>query len=319
MTEMRQATGVRSTPLDRAARFHRAEAALWSRYGLTPSERSVNLADPRLTLRVLEYGAGRPLLFVHGTVGPAAWAPLVAAMRGAGRFIVLDRPGWGGSEPIDDRRDGSYHTLSADILAGVLDGLGIEQATVVGGSIGDVWALSLAERRPARVQRVVLLGGGPLLARLRPPSFIRLLASPLGALVVRLPVSADRTRSILAESGHAASVADGRIPTELIDYRVSLSNDTRAMRHEREMVRHLVRGRGWRPDLPFDAADLGAITVPALMVVGSNDNIGDPPTWRTFVSAMPAGRFELVDGAGHMPWLDAPDEVAGHIRRFLDD
>lgn len=307
-------------PADPAGRSHRAvraEAAIWARYGLRPIDGYVDIPTPRLRIRVSEIGAGRPILLAHGTVGPAAWAPLVAAMPGAGRFIVLDRPGWGGSDPIDYRRHDDYHALSADIQAGILDRLGIERATVIGGSIGDVWAMSLAERHPSRVNRIVLLGGGPLLARLRPPSFIRLLASPLGALIVRLPVSPGRARSIVADSGHAASLADGRIPSEFIDYRVSVSNDTRAMRHERDMVRHLVRGGGWRGDLPFDEADLGRIAAPVLMVVGSNDNIGDPPTWRTFASSLPAGQFELVEGAGHMPWFDAPDEVAGHVRRFL--
>jgi 2-hydroxy-6-oxonona-2,4-dienedioate hydrolase len=300
-----------------SVRFHRAETAVWARYGLRTIDRPVDIATPRIRLRVSEVGAGRPILLVHGTIGPAAWASLVAAMPGAGRFIVIDRPGWGGSDPIDYGSHDDYHGLSANILAGVLDRLGIERATVIGGSIGDVWAMSLAERHPARVERVVLLGGGPLLARVRPPSFIRLLASPLGALVVRLPVSANRTRSILVDSGHAASLADGRIPPELIDYRVSLSNDTRAMRHERDMVRHLVRGARWRPDLPFDESDLGRVDAPTLVVVGSRDNIGDPATWRAFAGSMPAGQFELVDGAGHMPWFDAPAKVAGHVRRFI--
>ena len=50
-----------------------------------------------------------------------------------------------------------YRRLSAEILRGVLDELGIEQVTVIGGSIGNVWALSLAELHPSRVDRVVLL------------------------------------------------------------------------------------------------------------------------------------------------------------------
>ena len=305
------------TGSERAARFHRAETAVWSGYGLRPIERFVDLAEPRLRLRTLEIGNGRPILLVHGTVGPAAWAPLVAAMGGEGRFIVVDRPGWGGSDPIDYRRHRDYHELAADILAGVLDAFAIDRATVIGGSIGDVWALSLAQHRPSRVERVALLGAGPLLARRRPPSFIRILASPLGALIVRLPVSPNRTRSILADSGHSASLADGRIPSEFIDYRVSLSNDTNAMRHERAMVRDLAGHSGWRSDLPFDEQALGCIAAPTLMVVGSGDNLGDLPTWRSFTSAMPDGRFEPVDGAGHMPWFDAPGEVAGHLRAFL--
>jgi 2-hydroxy-6-oxonona-2,4-dienedioate hydrolase len=307
----------KSRARSRADRFRQVEAAVWSRYGLTPSERYVNVASPPLRLRVLEIGHGRPILLVHGTIGPAAWASLVAAMGAAGRFIVLERPGWGGSDPLDYGRHADYRALAADLLAGVLDGLGIERATVISGSIGDVWALSLAERQPERVERVALLGGGPLLARLRPPSMIRAIASPLGALIVRLPMSEARTRSILADSGHAPSVADGRIAGELIDYRVSVSNDTPAMRHERAMIRQVVRGSGWRPDMPFDEPALGRIAAPALMVAGTNDNIGDPDTWRAFMSAMPNGRLELIDGAGHMPWFDALDDVAGHVRRFL--
>jgi pimeloyl-ACP methyl ester carboxylesterase len=301
-----------------ADRFRRIEAAVWARYGLTPTERFVEVANPRLKLRVLEVGRGRPILLAHGTIGPAAWASLIAAMGGDGRFIVLDRPGWGGSDALDYRPYPDYRALVAGIQAGVLDALGIERATVIGGSIGDVWALSLAEHDPSRVEWVALLGGGPLLARLRPPAFIRLLASPLGSVIVRLPMSADRTRSILADSGHAASTADGRIPTEFIDYRVSVSNDTPSMRNERAMVRHLLRGGTWRPDLPFDERALGRIAAPTLMVVGSNDNIGDPATWRAFAAALPDGRIELIDGAGHMPWFDAPVEVQAHLRRFLD-
>jgi pimeloyl-ACP methyl ester carboxylesterase len=307
------------TGSDRAARFRRAETDVWTRFGPRPIERFVDIAQPRIQLRALEVGAGRPFLLVHGTVGPAAWAPLVAEMAGEGRFIVLDRPGWGGSDPIDYRRYRDYRLVAADVLARVLDALDLDRATVIGGSIGDVWALSLAERHPTRVERVALLGAGPLLARVRPPPFIRLLASPVGALIVRTSVSPDRARSMIADSGHAASLEDGRIPTEFIAYRVSLSNDTLAMRSERAMVSHLVRGGRWRADLPFDEHALSRIAAPTLMVVGADDNVGDPATWRSFVSAMPHGRFELVDNAGHMPWFDAPDEVADHVRRFLAD
>ena len=84
----------------RADRFQRTERALWDRYGLQPTARFVHLPSPDVRLRVLESGAGRPVLFVHGTVGPGAWASLVGAMPGF-RSIVLDRPGWGLSEPVD--------------------------------------------------------------------------------------------------------------------------------------------------------------------------------------------------------------------------
>jgi pimeloyl-ACP methyl ester carboxylesterase len=302
---------------DRVDRFRRAEAAVWRRHGLVPTERVFDIAEPSIRLRALEVGRGRPILLVHGTVGPAAWPSLIEAMGGDGRFIVLDRPGWGGSDAVDFGRSADDHRLAADVLGSALDALGIEQAVVIGGSIGNVWALSLAQHRPSRVSRVVMLGAGPLRADVRPPRFIRILASPIGRLIVRLPMSADRTRSILAASGHASSLADGRIPDELVDYRVSLSNDTHAMRHERTMVSHLVRGSGWRPGLPFDDKALAGIGAPTLFVYGTNDDVGDVPMWRCFVAAMPHAELEIVEGAGHMPWFDRPRDVAERIDRFL--
>jgi pimeloyl-ACP methyl ester carboxylesterase len=301
----------------RAERFRQVEEAVWARHGLAPNERVLDLVRPRLRLRVREVGRGRPILLVHGTIGPAAWPSLIQAMGGNARFIVLDRPGWGGSDPIDFSDVADYRELAADVLAGALDDLGIERAALIAGSIGDTWALSLAERHPMRVDRLVLLGGGPLRAEVRPPGFIRLLASPIGALVVRLPMSIGRTRRILAASGHAASVADGRIPAAFLAYRVSLSNDTSAMRHERGMVRHIVRGSSWRPDLPFDDEALGRIDARTLFVYGTNDEVGDVATWQRFVGAMPNAVLSLVERAGHMPWFDAPGDVASRVDRFL--
>jgi pimeloyl-ACP methyl ester carboxylesterase len=305
-----------NAPDSPARRFARIEETLWRHHGLTPTERFIELQRPRIRMRVLEVGTGATVLLVHGTVGPGSWPSLIQAMGGAGRFLVVDRPGWGGSEPLDYRRH-DHRTVAADLLAGILDALRIQRATVIGGSIGNVWALSLAERDPSRVDRVVLLGGGPLLQELRPPSFIRLIASPLGALVVRLPVSRDRTRSILTDSGHGPSVADGRIPDEFLDYRVSLSNDSTAMRLERGLIRAVLDGPTWKDGFAFTDTDLRSIAAPTLMVFGTADNLGDEPTWRRFVGRLPNGRLETIAGAGHMPWFDEPAAVAGHIGQFM--
>jgi pimeloyl-ACP methyl ester carboxylesterase len=237
-------------------------------------------------------------------------------MGGGHRFIDLDRPGWGGSDRLD-YHPFDYHAVTAEILRQVMDRLAIDRGVVVGGSIGNVWALSLAERYPTRVERVVLLGGGPLTSEVGPPAFIRLLASRLGALVVRLPVSPARTRSILADSGHAASLAAGRIPDEFVAYRVAVSNHSGAMREERAMIRDLIPNGAWRPDMPFDADALRRISTPTLLVSGSQDNIGNPETWSRFAGVMPNGEFAGIEGAGHMPWFDAPGEVANRVRRFL--
>jgi pimeloyl-ACP methyl ester carboxylesterase len=40
-------------------------------------------------------------------------------------------------------------------------------------------------------------------------------------------------------------------------------------------------------------------------------------TWRRVVDLLPRGELQLIDGAGHMPWLDDPSGVAGHVKRLL--
>jgi pimeloyl-ACP methyl ester carboxylesterase len=307
-----------TTAETRADRFRRLETALWDHHGLQPTSRIVQLEKPRMRLRVLEVGTGTPVLMVHGTVGPGSWASLIESMGSGHRFIVLERPGWGESESID-YRGRPHRELAADILRGVLDALDIRRAVVLGGSIGDVWALSLAKLHPDRVEKVILLGAGPLVAEARRPSFIRLLASPIGALIVRLPVNADRARSILRDSGHGPSLDAGLIPDAFVDWRVALSNDTAAMRHERDMVRSLVRGDGWTPGFLFDDADLGAVEPPTLMVYGTADAVGDVATWRRVVGAMPRARLEVIEGGGHMPWFDEPQRVAALVDGFLAD
>jgi pimeloyl-ACP methyl ester carboxylesterase len=300
---------------ERSERYEAAERALWERYGLHPTERFIQLDSPVVRLRVLEVGSGRPLLFVHGTVGSGSWPSLIRELHGF-RCIVLDRPGWGSSSPLDFSKH-DYRTVAADILAGLLDALDIDRVDLVAGSIGDVWALSLAERFPARVRRMVLLGAGPVLPEIRAPRFIRTIASPIGALIVRLPVNAERVRSILRGSGHGASLGARRIPDEFVDWRISLTNDTASMRHERDMVRSIIGRTGWRPGFAFLDAQLGRIGQPTLLVHGTADPLGSVDIWRRFVRAMPHGELRLVDGAGHMPWFDDPEGVARQVEEFI--
>jgi pimeloyl-ACP methyl ester carboxylesterase len=308
---------IATTPgITRADRYLEAERRLWQRYGLEPRERFIDLDAPAARLRVLDVGLGEPLLFVHGTVGPAAWASLIRELPGF-RSIVLERPGWGLSSAIDFSGQ-DYGKLVAKVLRGTLDALELEWANIVGGSIGNVWALRLAAHHPDRVRRVILLGAGPIVTEARVPGIIRLLASPAGALMVRMPANRFRLRSILRQSGHGPSLDDGRIPDEFVDWRVRVERETDSMRHERDMVCAIVKGKSYRPGLTFDDAELAAIRQPTLQVHGTLDEtVGSAESWQRVADVLPRGELSLVGGAGHMPWLDDLDAVAGEVGRFL--
>jgi pimeloyl-ACP methyl ester carboxylesterase len=300
----------------RLDRYSRTERELWRQYGLEPTERFVDLDVPMVHLRVVEAGSGEPILFVHGTggIGPY-WAPLVRELGGF-RSLMLDRPGWGFSSPIDYAKH-EYKTVVADLLAGALDALGIERAHVVGASIGDVWALRLAMRYPDRVRRIVLLGGGPVLPEVPVPGVIRLIASPFGRIMVRLSAKPRAVRGMIRGMGHGASLDAGRIPEEYIEWRATLGRETGSMRSERLMVRSLVRGREFRSGLTFAEAELASIRQPTLLVYGTADGTAPLELWKRFVGLLPAGELHLVEAAGHLPWLDDPSGVASRIRGFL--
>jgi pimeloyl-ACP methyl ester carboxylesterase len=292
--------------------YRQAEARLWAHYGVDPKERFVETKSPAARLRVVDTGGeGDPVIFVHGTGGTGPyWGALVREL-GDYRCLLLDRPGWGFSTDIAYAGQ-DYGILTADLLAQVLDGLGIERAHVVGASIGDVWALRLAQHHPSRVASVTLLGGGPLLEELPVPKIIRLIRSPLGRVMVRLPEKRGRLTSILRAMGHGASLDQGRIPDEYIDWRIALSNQTGAMRSERSMVRAIVNRRGFDPTLIFERDTLASIPHPTLMVFATGDPNGTVELWRTFTGLLPAGELHVMDG-GHLPWLDDPQRVAGAL------
>jgi pimeloyl-ACP methyl ester carboxylesterase len=299
-------------------RYLRAERAFWGHYGLASTERFVEVGSPPLRLRLQEVGSGQPILFVHGTGGPGAYfAPLVRELGGF-RCLLLDRPGWGLSSPIDYSGT-TYGTLIATLLRETLDALGIERAHVVGGSIGNLWALRLAQAFPQRVGRIVLMGGGPLTAEIQVPTFIRLLRSALGWLIVRIPEKPGMLRKQLAALGHSASLEAGRIPDAFIEWHLAMSRETGRARHERDMVRSIVTRRGFVEGLVLKDSEIAGIEHPTLMIYGTADGAGSVDTWRRFVNRMTRAELETVDKGGHLVWYDDPTHIGDRVRTFLEE
>ena len=295
-------------------RYRAAEAALWGHYGLAPTERTIDVPAGRL--RVVEHGSGEPVLFIGGTGGTGPyWAPLIRELPNV-RALMLDRPGFGLSTRVDYARQ-PYGPFVADLLRDALDALGVERAHVVGASIGDLWGLRFAQRHPSRVGKLVLLGGGPLVEANPVPAFIRFLAGPIGAVIVRLPQKGDRIRSIMRDLGHGPSLDAGRIPDAYINWRVAFENELRAMKFERDMVRSLVDGREWRAGVRLTDVDLRSIAAPALMLWGTEDGIGDRETWSRVMAGLPNGTLRVFDGPATCPGWMNPGTVGHAVGTFL--
>lgn len=110
-----------------------------------------------------DQGEGDPVLLLHGS-GPgvsawANWRGTVPALISEHRVIAVDMLGFGYTDPAR----GSYSPdLWLSHLAGFLDAVGINRASIVGNSFGGAMALRLATTDAGRVDKLVLMGSAGL-------------------------------------------------------------------------------------------------------------------------------------------------------------
>lgn len=64
---------------------------------------------------------------------------------------------------------------------------------------------------------------------------------------------------------------------------------------------------------------VGGIRQPALVLCGSEDGSTPPAMVAAFAASLPDARFELIEGAGHLPSSDAPEAVALRVGAFLEE
>ena len=124
----------------------------------------VSLSE-EMTIHYQVFGEGKPLVLIHGS-GPGAcgWSNFflnVDAFVAQGYQVILpDLPGYGFSDKPTDKQ----YTLDYFVgyLGELLDSLDIEQAALVGNSLGGAIAMGFALAQPARVSHLIMMGSGGL-------------------------------------------------------------------------------------------------------------------------------------------------------------
>ena len=255
--------------------------------------RFVDVAGHRV--HVLEAGAGPPLVLLHGFGGSTydfeefVLAPLAKSHRA----IAVDLFGFGWSERSDDFDYG--WTLWSNELAGTLDALGVERASVAGHSMGGAVAAVFAARHPARVDRLVLADAFYPPEPGEVPLVFRSLQQPvLGEILLGL-------------------VGDPSVPGSSTAYRERARPTYRIAGTRRGWLRY-VRDQGKRGEL---AAAYPAIAAPTLVLHGTAD---DSVPYAAMERATPAIRNARIVGipdGGHFLLRDTPDVFVRETEGFL--
>ncbi len=119
-------------------------------------------------ISVAEAGSGPVLVMLHGG-GPGAsgvsnYHQNLPALTRHFRVLLPDQPGFGTSyRPTEaDLKARSITEITVDALFQALDSLGVDQFHLLGNSLGGAAAIAMAQARPERVSRLVLMapGGG---------------------------------------------------------------------------------------------------------------------------------------------------------------
>ena len=254
-------------------------------------EQEVALEVRGKTVQLWQGGDGPPLLYLHGA-GLYIWMPVHNWLAGRRRVFLPVHPGFGesgGFDEIEDIEDLVFHTVD------VMDELGLEQADVVGLSLGGWLAAELALRHPDRVGRLVLAdaAGTRVPGVERPDLFM---AGPA------------RARELLF-ADPASPLARQLVPD------VPPPERLEAALRGREAAARLL----WNTAVPYRklTSRLGRIKAPTLVVWGAEDRLLPLPFGEAYRRGIPGARLETLDRCGHLPPFEQPERFARLVLDFL--
>lgn len=243
--------------------------------------------------------AAPPVLLVHGLGNNAHrdWANAVPALARQFHVIVLDLPGFGGSEAAPQ---GYSFAALAGVLSDVLDYAAPRQrAHVVGHSLGGAVSLYFAHARPDKVERLVLVDAAGILLK----------------MVFAQHVATLRTRQFGIEPlDRLLKGLDERIAAFRRDVFSGLDDrfDFSRWLAQNPGVRNALLGRYTQIEAglglvehDFTAA-IRETRAPTTVIWGRDDPIAPLRTGKLLAARLPDARLQVLDGVGHTPMQDSP-------------
>lgn len=240
-----------------------------------------------------EFGKGLPVTLLHGyPLDHTIWLELVPALEKEARLILPDLRGHGQSP--EPQGPYSMREMAEDVVD-LWDALGIEKSLIGGHSMGGYVALALARYFPERLAGLALV--------------------------------ASRTNADAPEKRQArlASIEDVRkngVRDAVLGMPAKLSYNNTVRERCKEIVLDaspvgVMGSLAAMADRP-DSLDLFInLEIPTLIIAGEDDQIVPVASLRAVAQKMEDPRLVEISGAGHMPMLEKPDEVASALTAFI--
>jgi pimeloyl-ACP methyl ester carboxylesterase len=226
------------------------------------------------------YGAGNPVLLIHGGLGNAdIWANQVIDLMKDHLVIVADSRGHGRSTRTEEPY--GYDLMASDYL-GLLDYLKVEKVDLVGWSDGGIIGLDIAMTHPERLKHLFAHAANITTDGVDPtvgddPVFMGIYANWMGEEYARLSKTPDQFDAFVAQ----------------------ISNM-------------------WASQPNWTDQQVAAITVPTAIVLGDHDEAVLRPHTEKIAALIPGSKLVILPQASHFAMLQAPAEYTAAIRAFID-
>ncbi|WP_433424350.1 alpha/beta fold hydrolase [Microtetraspora malaysiensis] len=248
-------------------------------------------------------GNGSPVVLLPGgTLWIYTYRDTIPALAGDHTVYAVDLPGYGYTS-VHDEGFGYDVRAMTDALGSFMDAVGVPRASVVAHSLNGSVALYLAETRPERVGKLILMA--PL--GLDAPGNANL-------EMMRVPVIGEAVTKLMGRSTFASGLSGAyahseRMTSRVVDeYWAPLSH-----RPNRAAMWKQVR----ELDLSLVERKLGGIRAPTLILWGDRDTFVAPEQADRLRRSIPGSTLRMFPGLGHILHEDEPALVNPVLAGFL--
>ncbi len=262
-------------------------------------------------IRFLEKGKGPPLVLLHGLGGSLEWWEYnLDSFSRKFRTIAFDFPGFGFSSisGIDFRED-----ASSNFMVSFLDAFQLPQASLLGNSMGGLFAFLTTANQPLRIDKLVLVdnvGFGP---KLSVP--LRLgTVFPLGELAISV-----RNHLIAKIFLNRLFYDSQKIPSHLIPTVLKFFNMPQNRKVCLQILRSGVDLKGLKEKIWLKVLDkASSLPHKTLIVWGENDKVA--PLDQAYIGKklIKNSQLHVFERCGHLPQVEWAEEFNRLVLDFLE-
>jgi pimeloyl-ACP methyl ester carboxylesterase len=278
------------------------------------SEKIVHVGDVDIAYKML--GNGEPILLISGgSADKNAWDPsFISDLSSNHTVIVFDNRGVGnttiGSAPF------TIEQLAND-TAGLLDALNIQNANILGYSLGSYIAQQVAITYPEKVNRLVLVGSscGGKDSMPKPPEFLRFQSEIVDKISNNVSISQEENIALVNASVGAGWI---RLHPETLENITEGQGFFATISPEAQEGQANI-GHSWEATNWNGVCDELAKTAKPTLVITGTDDYAYQPHQNSLVIAgkVPGAWLVQIENAGHAVMDQYPDEINKILQTFL--